>query len=217
MNRSNSNNCYCKVCHDAKKPETVYKSHFVKNKEGVVVCPTLLSQECKYCFKSGHTVKYCPILLKRAKDDERSKRRAESQKTVQEPVKANKVVTNKFDLLFEDDELMQEQLPVHKMEEFPCLGQSSSAAAPLSYKSIISRTVEDQKRAEEDVIRRQIEAKNETYTIFQVVPEPPKYQFRSKVSICDLNWAQMEDSDEDEDEPIVFEDNTNADDDDEDW
>lgn len=54
----------CKVCADAKKPEKVVTSHFTKNKNGVVVCPTLLEQECRYCHKKGHTVKFCKMLEK---------------------------------------------------------------------------------------------------------------------------------------------------------
>ena len=29
---------------------------------GIVVCPTLLATECKYCHMVGHTVKYCNML-----------------------------------------------------------------------------------------------------------------------------------------------------------
>ena len=58
---------YCKVCHDAGKPENVYTSHFVKDKqgpEGKVACPYLLSLTCTYCKKKeGHTAKHCPNLL----------------------------------------------------------------------------------------------------------------------------------------------------------
>ena len=53
---------YCKVCFDAKKSKTVYTSHRVRNASGVVMCPTLLSQECNYCKKPGHTLSHCPAL-----------------------------------------------------------------------------------------------------------------------------------------------------------
>ena len=58
---------YCKVCHDAGKSETEYTSHFIRENRdpcSKVVCPTLLSLECRYCSKKGHTVKYCKILEK---------------------------------------------------------------------------------------------------------------------------------------------------------
>jgi len=51
---------FCKVCYDAKKKE--HTSHNVRDRSGKVVCPTLLSQKCKYCAKTGHTRSYCPAL-----------------------------------------------------------------------------------------------------------------------------------------------------------
>ena len=60
---------FCKVCYDAGKNESVYTSHFVKDKQGLegkVVCPYLLSLTCAFCKKSeGHTTRHCPILLKK--------------------------------------------------------------------------------------------------------------------------------------------------------
>ena len=57
---------FCKICFDAGKPENVYTSHFVKDvkgPEGKVLCPYLLSLTCSYCKqKTGHTLRYCPLL-----------------------------------------------------------------------------------------------------------------------------------------------------------
>lgn len=56
---------FCKVCHDAGKPEDIYTSHFVRaspSPDAHVVCPTLLAQPCRYCGIAGHTVKYCPTI-----------------------------------------------------------------------------------------------------------------------------------------------------------
>ena len=64
---------FCKVCKDAGKSETEYTSHFVKDKKGKTICPTLLNQACKYCRHTGHTVKFCPTL----KLNEKNKRREE--------------------------------------------------------------------------------------------------------------------------------------------
>ena len=66
-NSSTSPKKYCKVCYDAGKSETEYTSHFIRENRdpcSKVVCPTLLSLECRYCSKKGHTVKYCKILEK---------------------------------------------------------------------------------------------------------------------------------------------------------
>jgi hypothetical protein len=67
---------FCKVCQDAGKSVEEYTSHFVKDKEGKVVCQTLLQQQCRYCFQPGHTVKFCEVLKKRdnVKDSTRKNR-----------------------------------------------------------------------------------------------------------------------------------------------
>lgn len=61
---------FCKVCCDAGRSEKDYTSHFVKDRSGEVTCPTLLSQECRYCFQPGHTVKFCAVLKKREQEKE---------------------------------------------------------------------------------------------------------------------------------------------------
>lgn len=71
--RTNSTHSYkktpfCKVCKDAGLSKEEYTSHYVKDQPGPhgrVVCPTLLSQKCRYCKNAGHTVKYCPVLKQR--------------------------------------------------------------------------------------------------------------------------------------------------------
>jgi hypothetical protein len=50
----------------------------VKDRTGIVVCPLLLSQECRYCFKLGHTVKFCQA-LKNGEPGEKSVRRIRDQ------------------------------------------------------------------------------------------------------------------------------------------
>jgi hypothetical protein len=70
---------YCKACHDAGKSETDYTSHFVRDKpgpDGLVICPTILNNECRYCHNTGHFPSTCP---KRVRDEkgahERERRR----------------------------------------------------------------------------------------------------------------------------------------------
>jgi hypothetical protein len=53
---------FCKVCQDAGKLLSEYTNHNVRDKTGRTTCPTLLAQECRNCFKNGHTVKYCPLI-----------------------------------------------------------------------------------------------------------------------------------------------------------
>ena len=59
----------CTVCKTVGLSEKEYSSHYVKNREGIVICPTLLSQECRFCFKKGHTVKFCSELANKKTND----------------------------------------------------------------------------------------------------------------------------------------------------
>lgn len=77
---------YCKVCHDAGKSEAEYLSHFIRETRepsSKVTCPTLLALECRYCYKNGHTVKYCPVL----KDSEKKRNREETSTLCRESLK----------------------------------------------------------------------------------------------------------------------------------
>ncbi len=69
---------FCKVCHDAGKPESEYTSHYVRsrpdsNGKTIVTCPVLAATECRYCFKFGHTTKFCNVLEEKKKNDNREK------------------------------------------------------------------------------------------------------------------------------------------------
>ena len=79
---------YCKVCHDAGKPESEYTSHWVKDLSGKTTCPTLLNTECRYCYKLGHTAKFCDVAKKNNKEKEKAERR--SQAVAPKPVVVQK-------------------------------------------------------------------------------------------------------------------------------
>lgn len=72
-NNRNSRKPFCKVCFDAGKPESEFTCHFVKDQpgpSGKVVCPTLLSTECRYCRKPGHFKSHCPALKQKQATEE---------------------------------------------------------------------------------------------------------------------------------------------------
>jgi Nanos RNA binding domain len=83
----------CKVCRDAGKTEQEYSSHWVRDKAGRVTCPTLLSQKCRNCGKSGHTIKYCKVNKLTVKPSTEKK---ELKKEIQ--------IQNRYHALLEDDE-----------------------------------------------------------------------------------------------------------------
>ena len=130
---------YCKVCHDAGKSESEYQSHFIRentNPNSKVVCPTLLSLECRYCSKKGHTVKYCKIL---EKDKKLSSRRQENTNNYRETNKNDmkgKQTNNIFDNLESDseEEDEKEKLPEIRFVE----PVSTNKYLPKSYASVLS-------------------------------------------------------------------------------
>ena len=80
----------CKVCQDAGKSESEYTSHFVRDSpgpNGKVICPTLLSQNCRGCGINGHTYKYCPLIKQNMKEDRREQRWKQSEEKLVQSVK----------------------------------------------------------------------------------------------------------------------------------
>ena len=69
----------CKVCFDSGKTVKEYSNHWVKDKTGKVICPTLLSLKCRYCDKTGHTVKFCTMLKNREKNENKKEPKKEKK------------------------------------------------------------------------------------------------------------------------------------------
>lgn len=116
---------YCKVCFDAGKPESEYTSHWVRslpdrNGKTNVTCPTLLNTECKYCYQSGHTTKFCKVLEKQNKDRERA---AKAPKNTKKEVKKVLKPVNTFASLCDDDTESEtdEETKVSPAENYPIL------------------------------------------------------------------------------------------------
>ena len=54
---------FCKICKDTGKSHEEYTSHYVRetpDPNSRIVCPTLIASVCRYCKNGGHTVKHCP-------------------------------------------------------------------------------------------------------------------------------------------------------------
>ena len=114
---------YCKVCHDAGKPESEYTSHWVKDLTGKNTCPTLLNTECRYCYKLGHTAKFCDVAKKNNKEKERFERK--SQAVAPKPAVVQKKPVNGFAALCEDSDSEEEEVSNTIVNEYPSLCQTA--------------------------------------------------------------------------------------------
>jgi hypothetical protein len=167
-NRNNSKKPYCKVCHDAGKPESMYTSHCVKTYnintgKTDTTCPTLLALECRYCYKSGHTVKFCPVLEENKKmDAQRARERArpqqeqrqEQQQVVQKPKNAFAALADDSDDECEVPKVQTQKveapIQVQAVDEFPALMGNTRVAQNSNAKSYscVAATPADERRLE---------------------------------------------------------------------
>lgn len=111
---------YCKVCYDVGRSESEYTSHWVKDLAGNTICPTLLDTECRYCFKLGHTAKFCDVLANKNKERERVER--SHQVVTKKPVALqNKKPVGRFAGLCEDNESEKKVTANIVVNEYPSL------------------------------------------------------------------------------------------------
>jgi len=138
---------FCKVCHDAGKPESEYTSHFVKSAPGaggVVVCPTLLAQQCGYCHTAGHTVSYCKLLKQHQKSKEHYNRKCDFLETQSKTaVPATKQNKSAFAALAEDSDDEIDAKVVKEVCDFPALCEIKHLEKPksISYSEMASKPI----------------------------------------------------------------------------
>jgi hypothetical protein len=137
---------FCKVCQDAGKPESEYTNHYVRslpdqNGNTKVTCPTLNNTECRYCYKLGHTTKFCPVISEKS-----NRYKRDDTKKLQKPIEKapQKKPNTSFDLLSIDSD--NEDFPVANIDknEFPSLTSSKKTSASpekvlLSYASMAEK------------------------------------------------------------------------------
>jgi len=197
---------YCKVCHDAGKSEAEYRSHFTRetrDPSSKVTCPTLLALECRYCYKNGHTVKYCPVLKdneKHRKREEASARHTESAKKAEVKPKGKSTNHNVFACLDSDSE---EEKIVQKpvKEEYPVLcapALTRAQSVSVNYAAALSKPAAP-KAPEVKVVAPpapKIEAKPEA--------KPAPWASGVPKASTMKSWADWSDSeDEDEEDSVV--------------
>ena len=178
----------CAVCFDAGKPESEYSSHWVKDNMGIVCCPTLMRQPCRYCDKVGHTVKFCQELIKETEKTqkmERKRKAAEAFNTAKPTEKANTKKANKWAALEDDsDEDKEEE------EDAPPTTTTKTWASVVATTTVATTTVHSLQKSA------------------AILSANPFSNFvnsdsRPKVFASSLSWADIMDSDDDEEECYV--------------
>jgi len=145
---------FCKVCHDAGKSEKEYTSHFVKSEpgpNGKVVCPTLLAQECRFCFQGGHTAGYCPVIAANKKAEEKSLRLAARREAVEKTPAPKPTVAKKT------------------ANVFAALGSDSDSDEPVSKKVNTKSIIKSTK-----IVSAKPAAKPAAKEEFPALPSKPK-------------------------------------------
>ena len=139
---------FCKICKDVGKTHDEYTSHYVRetpSPNSRVVCPTLLAAVCRYCKEGGHTVKHCPKIVAKNRQEanaDRDQSRVISKNYCAEVTNTtNKVETSVYAVLdFSSDE--EEEDKEEDKEEF--MLKTSPFAPPtndnvVSYSSILKK------------------------------------------------------------------------------
>jgi hypothetical protein len=211
MQRQVARKAMCKVCVDAGKNEEEYSSHWVKDKNGKVVCPTLLNQECRFCHKFGHTPKFCPLTKETNKNTKRDayKREMNSREVASS---AKGVEKSRFvDLESSDEESEKEwpELPTNKVNSVLAFGKDN-AIVPIengkrSYKSsLVKKLLEDSdEELSKNVMTREkkkaiptkpVLTRQQVEYFYVNEPEGPPPPLKKK------SWVEMEEDSSDSDE-----------------
>jgi hypothetical protein len=205
---------YCKVCHDAGKPESEYTSHYVRSTpdrtgKSVITCPTLLSTECRYCHKTGHTTKFCPVIAESKKTEEKAARQVKYQQEAVKKEKKEKKVTG-FTAIYIDSD-SEDEMPAKVSTkvinetttnidiEFPALCATKvNRPVKTGYAAAIATK---QAAKVEEVVEEKI-WKTKLPEISIKTPPPMKKEFHVKKSWAD--WSDSDTGDEDEEEDEMY-------------
>jgi hypothetical protein len=144
---------YCKVCHDAGKPESEYTNHFVRSvpgPKGIVVCPTLLNTECRYCFNYGHTSKFCPKLQEKNKMFNKEKKIQEEKPIKRREFEPSKNKGGSYSILVDSDSDDDTEKKV-RFENFPSLtAKCVTSTGGNSYISALKKSQTQVDREQEE-------------------------------------------------------------------
>ena len=200
---------YCKVCQDAGKPESEYTSHWVKDLSGKTTCPTLLSTECRYCFKLGHTAKFCDVLAKNNKEKDRAERRLQAMITEKPKPVVQKKSQNGFAALCEDSESEEEVSNNTVINEYPSLCEP--AKRHVEVKSGWAAIAAKPKESNSAVVNPGVLVLSNLKTPVAtskpvVIPKPAPWvakDFSKPISqVMTKSWADWSDSEDEEEDEV---------------
>ena len=174
---------FCKVCHDAGKPESEYTSHYVRslpdrNGNTMVTCPTLLCTECRYCGNYGHTAKFCTILTAN-----KNQNKNQFQNYKQREMPKTTVSASSFAVLADSDS---------EDEEYPALG----GAAKVEAKPVITGWTE--MAAKPEVLRFKETNRAENHLVLTATAKFGKVVPLHTEEKVRISWADAVDSDEED-------------------
>jgi hypothetical protein len=209
QNNSRSSKPFCKVCFDAGKLENVYTSHNVKTYNVktalmVVTCPTLNATECRYCFKLGHTTKFCPVLEQNKKLQMSDQRRRQPSRPKEEEKPQEKKPVGMFALLEENDEpeivvnieVQAEHFPSllgnRKIENKPAsvFSYANMASQPAVLKPKVVAVVKKQEVVEKSV--SWVDESDDEY--YEDDDSFPEIEIKKEIQPC---WRTVVDDDDD--------------------
>jgi len=215
------NKPYCKVCHDAGKDESQFRSHSVRSKpdfygKTVVLCPTLLATECTYCYKKGHTVKFCSVIAANKKQqnkaqniqvrqeaEEKDKKKrvsksksgfavlADSSDSEKEVKKAAKIVPKPITA---KPVAKPETYSVIKMNEFPALSNAKKEVKPAAITGWAAITAKSAEQFQDEKILQEIMVQS----MKRMQPPIMKAKIVTQVKKSWAEWSSSEDEDEEE-------------------
>jgi hypothetical protein len=223
VSKNIENKPYCKVCHDAGKDESEFRSHSVRSKpdyygKTVVICPTLLATECTYCYKHGHTVKFCLVITANKKQlnkaqnnhlrqeaEKKDKKKkvskpksgfavladsSDSEKEVKKEVKKVAKIAPK--IVAKSDAKLAVQ-SVIKMDEFPALSSAKKEVKPAAITGWAAITAKSAEQFQDEKIMQEIMEKSMKRM------QPPIMKAKI-VPLVKKNWADYTESDDYEEE-----------------
>jgi len=201
----------CKVCVDAGKVESVYSSHWVKDNNGVVICPTLLSQECRYCHLPGHTITHCSLYSKRNEVNSAALKLTVQLKTKKtekkEPKKAKPETAGRYAAFIDyGDESDGEDAHKKKKVKTEETETAHTVIKKMSFADIVARTIVEPKivvhiAPTEDVMSKLNNSTKSLNEIYETEQRRQLREVRNKQAFRGLNglsWGDMEDDTDDE-------------------